>query len=88
MGPALLADPIAGFELFKRCSGPTGRFAPLAEFPAKQSVAFPPTGSILKMVWGITIGSWEKPEEHKLWDCFIDPTTGADPDPLSGPIPL
>ncbi len=88
MGPALLADPMASFELFRRKLGHHGRFVPLSEFPAKPSIAFPPTGSILKMVFGIPVSFWKTANEHRLWDRVIDPTGSADPDPRSGPIPF
>ena len=87
-GPALLADPIAGFELFSRAAGVGGRFAPLVEFPAQQSIDYPPTGSILSMVYGITIGTWTTLQERSLWDRVIDPTGGTDPDPALRPAPL
>ena len=86
-GPALLADPIAGFELFRRAAGVGGRFAPLVEFPAQQSIAYPPSGSILSMLYKIPVAAWQTTQERSLWDCVIDPTGGTDPDPTSGPLP-
>jgi phosphatidylserine/phosphatidylglycerophosphate/cardiolipin synthase-like enzyme len=91
MGAALLADPIAGFELFKRSRYQGNRFVPLSE------LALPtPTLGELPELFDI-LPEWAKQflqfgmqltlevESSDIFNTLSDPTTLIDPNPTPGP---
>lgn len=91
MGDALLGDPIAAFELFRRSRYQGSRFTPFREF------LVPHAGTHLpKMLEGVLgepvyialealLQGFLQANRTKLWNAVADPTTAVDPDPQPGP---
>lgn len=86
MGRALLADPVAAFELFRRPVVAGNRLSGFDALGIKPELGFPSDkGMWLKLLaaWGLSIN--EALLMPYLWNGFIDPTTATDPDPEEGP---
>ena len=88
MGAALLADPIAGFELFRRSSYQGNRFVPLDQLkvptPLLGDLSIPGpdwVGNLLKF----TIQNVLELESDDIFNTLSDPTSAIDPDPRPGP---
>src|SRR5207342_1761290 len=91
MGEALLSDPMAAFELFRRSRYQGNRFTPFHEFLVPHAdthlpkmiegiVGAPVYIALEAMVQGFLLAN-----RTKLWNAVSDPTTAADPDPEPGP---
>lgn len=91
MGEALLADPIAAFELFRRSRYQGSRFTPFREFLVPHADTHLP-----KMLEGIVgapayialealLQGFLQGNRAKLWNDIADPTTAVDPNPEPGP---
>jgi hypothetical protein len=85
MGDALLADPFAAFELFRRPTIVGNRLSPFEALGITPELGFPSESSawvqMLTLV-GLTIAEDLVPY---IWNVFADPTTGTDPHPAVGP---
>lgn len=91
MGQALLGDPIAAFELFRRSRYQGSRFTPFREFLVPHADTHLP-----KMLEGIVgepayialealLQGFLQANRTKLWNAIADPTTAVDPNPEPGP---
>lgn len=86
MGRALLADPIAAFELFRRPVVAGNRLSGFDALGITPELGFPSEKSMwlkLLVAWGLSLN--EALLMPYLWNGFIDPTTATDPDPEEGP---
>ena len=90
LGPVLLADPIAAFDLFRRSWFEGNRFVRQAALDLKPHLGFSPGGNVLGLA--LTAGAVLDPvvgftdEIVKLiWNDLSDPTSGLDPHPAPGP---
>jgi phosphatidylserine/phosphatidylglycerophosphate/cardiolipin synthase-like enzyme len=85
MGPCLLADPVAAFELFRRSTYVGNRMSTFDALGARTDLAF--LGE--KAMWAESIatllGSLSADLLPYVWNIVIEPTTGSDPDPVLGP---
>jgi len=91
MGAALLSDPMAGFELFRRSHYQGNRFTPLTELalptptlndlPALMDILPQWVKQLLQLGVQVTLEVFSK----DIFNTLSDPTTGIDPDPLPGP---
>ena len=91
MGAALLADPIAGFELFRRSRYQGNRFTPLSELelpvpsmndlPAFFDMVPPAVKQFIQFGLQLT---WEALSDI-IFNTVADPTTGIEPNPRPGP---
>jgi phosphatidylserine/phosphatidylglycerophosphate/cardiolipin synthase-like enzyme len=91
MGAALLSDPIAGFEFFRRSRYQGNRFTPLTELalptptlndmPALLDVLPEWVKQILQLGLQVTLEAFSK----DIFNTLSDPTTGIDPNPTPGP---
>jgi phosphatidylserine/phosphatidylglycerophosphate/cardiolipin synthase-like enzyme len=91
MGEALLADPMAGFELFKRSHYQGNRFTPLTELALPTPTLNDPPGlmdilptwakDLLQLGVQVTLEAFSK----DIFNTLSDPTTTLDPNPLPGP---
>jgi hypothetical protein len=87
MGPALLQDPIAAFELFRRHFFGGNRFVPLSlfDFNDDADLQFSISSNLLaNVLMNIGMG-WLTGERDKIYNTIVDPTTIDDPDPTPGP---
>lgn len=87
MGPVLLQDPIAAFDLFHRHFYAGNRFMPLNYFDINEDaeLEFSISDNLLANAL-LNMGlSWFVSHRDELWNTFVDPTTTADPDPTDGP---
>jgi hypothetical protein len=87
MGPSLLGDPMAAFELFRRSHFAGNRFMNLQYIDLSPDLAFmtSPTMAIqLLTAAGIT---WANSLIDVIWNSASDPTSFIDPDPTPGPTP-
>jgi len=85
MGHALLADPIAAFELFRRPTIVGNRVSPFEALGITPELGFPSESSTwvqMLTLLGLTIAEDLVPY---VWNVFADPTTGTDPHPVVGP---
>ena len=85
MGRALLADPIATFELFRRPTITGNRLSTFGALGIKPELGFPGESATwvkLFALLGLTIAEDLVPY---VWNVFADPTTTTDPDPAVGP---
>ena len=85
MGPALLADPVAAFELFRRPTLNGNRVSTFDALGIKPELGFPSEGATWKKMlalFGLQIAEDLVPY---IWNVFADPTTATDPDPAIGP---
>jgi hypothetical protein len=91
MGEALLGDPIAAFELFRRSRYEGNRFTPFREFLVPHAATQLP-----KMLEGIVgqpayilleslVQAFLFANRSKIYNAVSDPTTGLDPSPEPGP---
>jgi len=87
MGPALLQDPIAAFELFRRHFYGGNRFVPLSLFDLNDDADLQfSINSNLLMNALVNIGmGWFTSVREKIYNSFVDPTTIDDPQPTPGP---
>ncbi len=90
LGPALLADPIAAFDLFRRSWFEGNRFVGQTALDLKPHLGFSPGGNILGLalaagaVLDQAVGFTD--EIVKLiWNDLSDPTSALDPHPTAGP---
>jgi phosphatidylserine/phosphatidylglycerophosphate/cardiolipin synthase-like enzyme len=91
MGAALLADPIAGFELFRRSRYQGNRFVPLTELalPTPTLGDLPALADALPdwakqfLQFGVQIAL--EAESDNIFNTLSDPTTLIDPNPTPGP---
>ena len=85
MGPALLADPVAAFELFRRPTYLGNRMSSFEALGPRTDLAF--LGE--KVAWAESIvtllGSLSGDLLPFMWNVIIEPTTGSDADPGLGP---
>jgi phosphatidylserine/phosphatidylglycerophosphate/cardiolipin synthase-like enzyme len=87
MGAALLQDPIAAFELFRRHFYGGNRFVPLSLFDLNDDVDLQfsiNTNLLMNALLNIGMG-WFTGEREKLYNSIVDPTTIDDPQPTPGP---
>jgi phosphatidylserine/phosphatidylglycerophosphate/cardiolipin synthase-like enzyme len=91
MGPALLADPLAAFDLFRRTRYQGNRLARFRELAIpfagiNKLVDYVPESlhvpAILVTTFGEAILETFRPE---VWNTLSDPTSAIDPDPTPGP---
>lgn len=85
MGRALLADPIAAFELFRRPTIAGNRVSTFGALGIKPELGFPGESATwvkLFALLGLTIAEDLVPY---VWNVFADPTTTTDPNPAVGP---
>jgi hypothetical protein len=85
MGRALLADPVAAFELFRRPTITGNRLTTFGALGIKPELGFPGekgTWTKLFALLGLTIAEDLVPY---IWNVFADPTTTTDPNPAVGP---
>jgi len=85
MGRALLADPFAAFELFRRPTLNGNRLSSFGALGIKPELGFPGESATwvkLFALLGLTIAEDLVPY---VWNVFADPTTTTDPDPAVGP---
>ena len=91
MGEALLNDPVAAYELFRRTQYQGSRFLPFSQFllPAAPNYVPKTVSTILgdaisfgleTLIHGTVFGY-----RASVWNDVSDPTTGADPNPSRGP---
>ncbi len=91
MGPALLEDPIAGFDLFRRSPRLGNRFTPLSATNPKSQFTLTSTVQIalIEFIWMLLGNAPLLPGEvddvlGRLWDIGVDATSRTDPDPRPG----
>jgi hypothetical protein len=95
MGPALLEDPIAGFELFRRSHALGNRFTPLTATDPKSQITITSDNLIpiliANLAWTL-LGNPPLPINGidgflaRLWNLVLDPTSRTDPFPTEGPV--
>jgi hypothetical protein len=94
MGPTLLHDPVAGFDLFFRPHFAGNRFTPFAATNIRPlvpvEVSIDPTAiatfsTILQFLLALGGGAVQLFHE-RLWNLLSDPTTALDPNPQAGPV--
>ena len=87
MGEALLHDPIAAFDLFRRSRYEGNRFTPFNALDLKPYLAIPTgDGLVIQLLSASAIG-WAATLVPLIWNDVSDPTSFADPDPTPGPTP-
>jgi hypothetical protein len=91
MGAALLEDPIAGFELFRRSARMGNRFTPLSATDPKSQFTITNTVQVAlaELVWMLLGNPPFLPGQvddilGRLWDIGVDATSRTDPDPHPG----
>jgi phosphatidylserine/phosphatidylglycerophosphate/cardiolipin synthase-like enzyme len=87
MGEALLHDPIAAFELFRRHFYGGNRFMPLSVFDLNDDadLQFSINSNLLiNALTNIGMG-WFTSVRDKIYNTIVDPTTTDDPQPTPGP---
>jgi phosphatidylserine/phosphatidylglycerophosphate/cardiolipin synthase-like enzyme len=87
MGAALLQDPIAAFELFRRHFYGGNRFVPLDMFDLNDDadLKFSINSNLLMNVLENIGMGWFTSVREKIYNSFVDPTTFDDPQPTPGP---
>jgi phosphatidylserine/phosphatidylglycerophosphate/cardiolipin synthase-like enzyme len=85
MGPALVADPIAAFELFRRPTLIGNRVSPFEALGITPEIGFP--GESANWLQALATAGVAVAEDlvPYVWNVFADPTTGNDPEPAVGP---
>ena len=82
MGPALLADPVAAFELFRRSTYVGNRMSTFEALGPRTDLGF--LGE--KVAWAETIATLVGTVGPDLlpfmWNRIIEPTTASDPGPV------
>jgi phosphatidylserine/phosphatidylglycerophosphate/cardiolipin synthase-like enzyme len=85
MGRALLADPVAAFELFRRETTAGNRLSPFDALGITPELGFPgEKGTAVKMLAAVGLLVAENLVPY-VWNVFADPTTATEPDPRVGP---
>ena len=85
MGRALLADPVAGFELFRRSPYLGNRASGFDALGVTPELGFPSERSTpVKMLaaFGLVVADDVVPY---VWNTLVEPTSASDPDPVPGP---
>lgn len=85
MGRALLADPVAAVDLFRRPTLAGNRLSSFAALGVTPELGFPGESSTpVKMLaaFGLAVADDLVPY---VWNTLVDPTTGTDPSPVAGP---
>jgi phosphatidylserine/phosphatidylglycerophosphate/cardiolipin synthase-like enzyme len=87
MGAALLQDPIAAFELFRRHFMAGNRFVPLTlfDFNDDPDLKFSINSNLLVNALSNLGMGWLVTQRSKLYNTITDPTTFDDPQPTPGP---
>ena len=91
MGEALLGDPIAAYELFRRSRYQGNRFTPFREFLVPHAATHLPKmleGIVTKPVFiglELLVQAFLLANRTKIFNAVSDPTTGLDPSPEPGP---
>lgn len=87
MGEALLQDPIAAFELFRRHFYGGNRFMPLSMFDLNDDadLQFSINSNLLMNVLANIGMGWFTSVRDKMYNTIVDPTTIDDPQPTPGP---
>ena len=91
MGEALLGDPIAAFEWFRRSRYQGNRFTPFHEFVVPHADTHLPkmlegiVGTPVYIALEALLQGFLQANRTKLWNALADPTSGVDPDPEPGP---
>lgn len=87
MGAALLQDPIAAFELFRRHFYGGNRFVPLSVFDLNDDadLQFSINSNLLMNALANIGMGWFTSVRDKIYNSFVDPTTVDDPEPTPGP---
>ena len=86
-GPALLGDPIAAFELFRRARAQGNRFTPFAALDLKPYLSIATTDGVVMLALKAAISGFTATQLKMLWNTVSDPTSDLDPDPTAGPTP-
>lgn len=86
MGPALLADPVAAADLFRRPTDAGNRLSSFAALGVKPEVGLfdGEAATWLKMLMAVGVAFTEGVVPF-VWNVFADPTTETDPLPTVGP---
>ena len=85
MGRALLVDPVAAVDLFRRPTLAGNRLSSFAALGVTPELGFPGEASTpAKMftAFGLVLANEMVPY---VWNSLVDPTTGTDPAPVPGP---
>jgi phosphatidylserine/phosphatidylglycerophosphate/cardiolipin synthase-like enzyme len=91
MGRALLADPIAAFELFRRTRYEGNRLVPFRElkvpFAGTNALAglLPDSLHVLGLAVANLVESAIEAHRAEFWNTLSDPTSFAEPNPVAGP---
>jgi phosphatidylserine/phosphatidylglycerophosphate/cardiolipin synthase-like enzyme len=86
MGPALLGDPIAAFDLFRRPRLIGNRFIPYQAMDLKPYLGVPIGDGMVINLLAATAMGWAASHIPLVWNDVVDPTSFADPLPLAGPV--
>jgi phosphatidylserine/phosphatidylglycerophosphate/cardiolipin synthase-like enzyme len=86
MGPALLGDPIAAFELFRRSRFEGNRFTPFEALDLKPYLDVPVGDGLIINLLAATIIGWTASHVELLWNDVLDPTSFSDEHPVPGPL--
>jgi hypothetical protein len=85
MGAALLGDPIAAFELFRRSFYEGNRFTPFSALDLKPYLSVPTGDGLVVQLLSATAIGWADTLLPTIWNSVVDPTSFEDPDPTPGP---
>ena len=85
MGPALLADPVAAVDLFRRPTVIGNRLSSFAALGITPELGFPGESAWwVKALAGLGIVVADELVPY-AWNTLIEPTSATDPDPVAGP---
>jgi hypothetical protein len=85
MGPALLADPVAAADLFRRPTVIGNRLSSFAALGITPELGFPGESAWwVKALAGLGIVVADELVPY-AWNTLIEPTSATDPDPVAGP---
>ena len=85
MGRALLSDPIAAFDLFRRPAFVGNRFRPFSAIDVGAYLSIPTTDAALGQLLRIALLNYVNELVPVIWNDSSDPTTTLDPQPVPGP---
>jgi hypothetical protein len=85
MGRALLSDPIAAFDLFRRPAFAGNRFRPFSAIDVGAYLSIPTTDGALGQLLRIALLNYVNELVPVIWNDSSDPTTALDPQPIPGP---
>ena len=85
MGRALLSDPIAAFDLFRRPAFAGNRFRPFSAIDVGAYLSIPTTDAALGQLLRIALLNYVNELVPVIWNDSSDPTTTLDPQPVPGP---